>query len=105
MPDVLTSSKPDVGRCASRCVYYCHIALYRMIFDVPGVIMEFGVHRGRRLALLAALRGGYEPYNPHRRIIGFDTFTGFPQRSEIDTTSPATPSASSRSRRLPKPPP
>lgn len=50
-------------------------ALYRMILDVPGVIIEFGVHRGRHLAALTALRGVHEPYNPHRRIIGFDTFT------------------------------
>jgi hypothetical protein len=64
-------------------------ALYRMILDVPGVIMEFGVHRGRHLAALTALRGVYEPYNPHRRIIGFDTFIGFPDVADIDTTSPS----------------
>jgi hypothetical protein len=56
-------------------------ALYRMILDVPGVVMEFGVH--------PALRSVYEPYNPHRRIIGFDTFTGFPDVTDIDTTSPS----------------
>jgi hypothetical protein len=64
-------------------------ALYRMILDVPGVIMEFGVHRGRHLAAFTALRGVYEPYNPHRRIVGFDTFTGFPDVADIDTTSPS----------------
>ncbi|TKG60245.1 MULTISPECIES: TylF/MycF/NovP-related O-methyltransferase [Pseudonocardiaceae] len=62
-------------------------ALYRMIVDVPGAIMEFGVHRGRHVAALTALRGVYEPYNPHRRIIGFDTFTGFPDVAEIDVTA------------------
>ncbi|MGH3466585.1 MAG: TylF/MycF/NovP-related O-methyltransferase [Thermocrispum sp.] len=62
-------------------------ALYRMILDKPGVIMEFGVHRGRHLGALTALRGVYEPYNPHRRIVGFDTFTGFPNVADIDTTS------------------
>lgn len=62
-------------------------ALYRMITDVPGVIMEFGVHRGRHVAALTALRGVYEPYNPHRRIIGFDTFTGFPDVAKIDATA------------------
>lgn len=61
-------------------------ALYQMIINVPGVIMEFGVHRGRHLAALTALRGVYEPYNPHRRIIGFDTFTGFPDITTIDAT-------------------
>jgi hypothetical protein len=51
-------------------------ALYRMILDVPGVIMEFGVHRAPPPHHLTALRGVDEPHNPHRRIIGFDTFTG-----------------------------
>jgi hypothetical protein len=63
-------------------------ALYRMVLDIPGVIMEFGVHRGRHLAALTALRGVYEPYNPHRRIVGFDTFTGFPEVTDADATSP-----------------
>lgn len=65
-------------------------ALYRMIRDIPGTIMEFGVYRGRHLAALTALRGVYEPYNPHRRIIGFDTFTGFPDVSEVDSSSAVT---------------
>ena len=64
-------------------------ALYRMILDIPGVIMEFGVHRGRHLAALTALRGVHEPYNPHRRIIGFNTFAGFPEVSSSDAISPA----------------
>jgi hypothetical protein len=66
----------------------CIDALYRMILDVPGVIMEFGVQWGRNLGALTALRSVYEPYNPHRRIIGFDTFTGFPALADIDQASP-----------------
>lgn len=64
-------------------------ALYRMVLDVPGVIMEFGVLRGRHLAAFTALRGVYEPYNPFRRVIGFDTFTGFPDVSSVDDVSPS----------------
>ena len=64
-------------------------ALYRMVLDLPGVIMELGVHRGRHLAALTALRGVHEPYNPHRRILGFDTFTGLPEPALVDTTSPS----------------
>ncbi|GAB3974258.1 hypothetical protein GCM10029978_055400 [Actinoallomurus acanthiterrae] len=59
-------------------------ALYRMVLDVPGVIMEFGVRYGRHLAAFTALRTVYEPYNPFRRIIGFDTFTGFPDVGAVD---------------------
>jgi hypothetical protein len=52
--------------------------LYRRIVPVHGVIMEFGVRWGQNLALFTMLRGIHEPYNLSRRIIGFDTFAGFP---------------------------
>ncbi|MDN3262818.1 TylF/MycF/NovP-related O-methyltransferase [Streptomyces sp. CSDS2] len=64
-------------------------ALYRMITDVPGVVMEFGVLHGRHLAAFTALRSIYEPYNSLRRVIGFDTFTGFPAIADIDRATPS----------------
>ncbi|MDL4815427.1 class I SAM-dependent methyltransferase [Actinomadura opuntiae] len=64
-------------------------ALYRMIAGVPGVIMEFGVLHGRHLAAFTAMRSIYEPYNSLRRVIGFDTFTGFPDVAEVDRVSPS----------------
>jgi len=62
-------------------------ALYRMLPEVPGIIMEFGVLHGRHLAALTALRSIYEPYNSLRRIVGFDTFTGFPGVEDVDRVS------------------
>jgi hypothetical protein len=58
--------------------------LYKKIIDVNGVIMEFGVRWGQNLALFESLRGMYEPYNYTRKIIGFDTFEGFPSIHEKD---------------------
>jgi len=58
--------------------------LYRRIIDVPGVVMEFGVRWGQNLALFSNFRGMYEPYNFSRKIIGFDTFSGFPAVSPED---------------------
>jgi hypothetical protein len=52
--------------------------LYRRILGVHGSIMEFGVRFGRDLATFDALRTVHEPLNYGRRIVGFDTFTGFP---------------------------
>src|SRR5690606_11940007 len=52
--------------------------LYEQILSVHGVIMEFGVRWGQNLVTLNNLRGIYEPYNFSRKIIGFDTFGGFP---------------------------
>lgn len=58
--------------------------LYEMIVPVHGVIMEFGVRWGQNLALFSMLRGIHEPFNYNRRVIGFDTFSGFPSVSAED---------------------
>ncbi len=59
----------------SKILYYNEI--YKNILKKPGVIMEFGVEFGSTLNLLSNLRSIYEPYNYSRKIIGFDTFSGF----------------------------
>lgn len=61
--------------------------LYRQIINVPGVIMEFGVRWGQNLALFQSLRGIYEPYNYTRKVIGFDTFSGFAGTTAQDGTA------------------
>jgi len=58
--------------------------LYQMIVPVHGVIMEFGVRWGQNMALFSTLRGIHEPFNYNRKIIGFDTFDGFPSVSLHD---------------------
>jgi hypothetical protein len=61
--------------------------LYRQIVDVQGIVIEFGSRWGQNIALFSALRGIYEPFNRHRKIIGFDTFRGFPSVTAKDGTS------------------
>lgn len=61
--------------------------LYQKIINVHGVIMEFGVRWGQNLALFESFRGIYEPFNHNRKIIGFDTFAGFPSTHEKDGNS------------------
>lgn len=58
--------------------------LYQQILEVPGIVVEFGCRWGQNLALFSSLRGIYEPFNRHRRIVGFDTFRGFPAVSDED---------------------
>ncbi len=67
-------------------ILYMH-DLYRRIVDVPGVIFEFGVRWGQNMALMSNFRGMYEPYNFNRRIVGFDTFRGFPSVAAEDGES------------------
>ena len=61
--------------------------IYEQIVEVPGVVMEFGTRWGQNLSHWAALRGIYEPFNRHRKLIGFDTFAGFAGVSEEDGKS------------------
>ncbi len=69
----------------SRILFMNH--LYQQIIDVQGIIIEFGVRWGQNTSLFAALRGIYEPFNRHRKIVGFDTFKGFPAITEKDGKS------------------
>ena len=66
----------------SRILFYYEI--YKKILTNHGVIIEFGVRWGQTLSLMSALRGCFEPFNRHRKIIGFDTFEGFVGMSEKD---------------------
>ena len=52
--------------------------IYKKIINKVGIILEFGTRWGPNLAQFAALRGIYEPFNRHRKIVGLDTFEGFP---------------------------
>lgn len=58
--------------------------IYAQIKDVHGVIFELGVRWGQNLTTLNNLRGIYEPFNHSRKIVGFDTFSGFEGVSEKD---------------------
>ena len=60
----------------SRLLFFDY--LYKLNLETQGTIMEFGVRWGQNLSIFSSLRGIYEPFNRHRKIIGFDTFKGFP---------------------------
>jgi len=66
----------------SRLLFFYEI--YRKIVNTHGVVIEFGVRWGQTLSILSALRGIFEPFNRHRKIIGFDTFEGFRGISTTD---------------------
>lgn len=61
--------------------------LYKKIVNVHGSVIEFGTRWGQNASLFTALRGIYEPFNRHRRVIACDTFTGFPGVTAQDGTS------------------
>jgi hypothetical protein len=62
--------------------------IFKQLLDVHGHIVECGVFMGGGLLTWAQLSAVYEPYNHVRRIIGFDTFAGFPSFAEKDKPEP-----------------
>jgi hypothetical protein len=56
--------------------------LYQLIVNIPGIIMEFGAWYGQNLSVFENLRAIYEPFNQNRRIVGFDTFSGYASANE-----------------------
>jgi len=66
----------------SRVLFYYEI--YKKIINLHGIIAEFGVRWGQTLSIMSALRGIFEPFNRHRKIVGFDTFEGFKGLCERD---------------------
>jgi len=63
--------------------------LYRRIIGVPGIVVEFGIWRGQNLAVFENLRAIHEPFNQTRRVVGFDTFSGYPKASKQDSINSA----------------
>jgi hypothetical protein len=58
--------------------------IFKLIEHVQGSIVECGVQYGIGLMSFAQLSVILEPYNFQRRIIGFDTFAGFPDVADED---------------------
>lgn len=58
--------------------------IFKLQLPVKGSIVECGVHHGGGVMAWAKLSTTLEPYNYHRKIIGFDTFEGFPHVAPID---------------------
>jgi hypothetical protein len=89
---------PDAERVPNLGLFLSKVNLSRLLYlneiyqanlRVHGSILEFGVRWGQNLALFEALRGIHEPFNANRRIIGFDTFSGFPTVAEEDGEHPS----------------
>ena len=60
--------------------------IFQKVLHTHGQIVECGVFRGAGLFTWANLSSIYEPYNHTRRVIGFDTFDGFPSIGDKDVS-------------------
>jgi hypothetical protein len=64
--------------------------IFKRILHVQGSVVECGVYKGSGLLALAQLSELLEPLNHQRKIIGFDSFSGFPKVSEQDKSKEKT---------------
>lgn len=61
--------------------------IFKRVLHVNGSVVECGVLHGGGLLSWAKLSSIFEPANHVRKVIGFDTFEGFPEVSEKDTAT------------------
>lgn len=57
--------------------FLCLTEIFKLALHVQGDVMECGVNWGGGLMTFAQLSAILEPVNLQRRIVGFDTFSGF----------------------------
>ena len=67
--------------------YLAHYELFKLVMETPGSIVECGVYQGAGVLGWAKLSSILEPNNHSRRVIGFDTFSGFPEGGEANDTA------------------
>lgn len=65
--------------------FLAHYEIFKKQLGVKGSVIECGVHHGGGLMTWAKLSSTLEPHNYHRKIIGFDTFSGFPAVTPEDS--------------------
>lgn len=73
------ASRRSLGR------FIAHYELFKRVLGVPGSVVECGVYYGAGVMSWAKLSSLLEPNNHTRRVIGFDTFSGFPPGGEVSS--------------------
>jgi len=64
--------------------FLAHIDVFQRVVNLPGSIVECGVFKGMSLLTFTKLVEVLCPGDTLKRVIGFDTFEGFPNLSEKD---------------------
>jgi Macrocin-O-methyltransferase (TylF) len=78
------------GKYASRqsiAKFLTKYEIFKKVLNINGSIVECGVLYGAGLLTWAKLSSIFEPVNHTRKIIGFDTFLGFPSLEKKDTNT------------------
>jgi hypothetical protein len=68
--------------------FLSRVEIFKRILPIHGSIIECGLLHGASLFTWAKLSTIFEPVNHTRRIVGFDTFSGFPSFHAKDAGTP-----------------
>lgn len=66
--------------------FLCRYEIFKQVLNIHGSVIECGVLLGGSLMAWAQFSTILEPINHQRKIIGFDTFSGFPSIATEDKT-------------------
>jgi hypothetical protein len=69
--------------------FLSRVEIFKQVLEVQGSVIDCGVLFGQSLMTWAKVSAIYEPLNSQRKIVGFDTFQGFPALSDKDKTGKA----------------
>lgn len=66
--------------------FLCRAEMFQKVLNVQGSVVEAGVLGGGGLFAWAQLSAIFEPLNYQRKVMGFDTFEGFPSLAPEDAS-------------------
>ena len=64
--------------------FILHYELFKKIYQLPGIIIDLGVYKGASTFTWAKLCEIFCPSDVKKKVVGFDTFEGFPELSSED---------------------
>lgn len=64
--------------------FLTHVEIFNKTVGLPGCVVECGVFKGMSLLTFTKLIEIYCPGDSLKRVVGFDTFTGFTKLSDLD---------------------
>lgn len=86
--DYLVDGFPKYAKRQEVTRFLARVELFQKILKAQGSIVECGVYSGNGVFTWALLSSIYEPVGGFlRKVIGFDTFDGFPSVNSKDTLS------------------
>ena len=64
--------------------FLAHYELFKLVVDLPGVIVDLGVYRGASFFTFSNLMESFCPFDRSRKVFGFDHFAGLTQFTDKD---------------------